>query len=755
MTRLYQLSFDEDLLRTQIMNKDYLTFQRPVACNYYLIAVLILGFLVGGIIFPTWQHAVESGQVIANVVKYQDVTNPFYLYHKFSISFINYLSSCFIQGMGEIKTCILLSGVQGALAYFSIAFFLLPFFKNKNYLILLTPILIHASGIIELPTPYPIDIAGAVGYGSIAVSLLIISCGLLVNGNLKLLAINAGFITPIIHPTIGIIGILIIITTSLILIIKDKSSFDKAKFRISMYYFLSSLVVFVLCFIKLRGTEYGLSPTQTDISLTKEFISKWSNHHRDFPFTSIIGYLFSIYMLLTWTCLFYFQNQFDNKQFTAWIIIGITSLIGLTAALLSRLPTNYMPLIFWQLMPLRLPNLTIILVPTVILAYLLSSKMRLYTLIILAASIFCRIVYHNDAFIIVTNILLIVCGMAMLLLTKYVDEKIVNFLLANGYRTKLTINVFIILNILLFLIWGAKNIDDHNRRGNMWEWKKESAFFDKLKYKNKGYVLTSGMELIQLKSRRPVFTTHAFNQALYLPNTWSGILSSYRNVYNLQSPDDLGKFAVGRIRPGTLHQEIYHSCWENRTFDDWVELKKQFNLSDIVTYKGWYLDLPLIASSNNYLLYSLDSKEHRTRILYPNEKYNHDVRKAFVLSDNMNFWETSIPARLELKYPSLTKITGYTLTSGSMPENMPSSWDVEASVDGKTWIILDRQKKQKFKLNEAKFYSLPGHHIYLLRFKFIEVENNQPMRLYSLIINSSCENNTYKDLVFGTCHTFN
>lgn len=736
------------------MIKDCLTFQRPVTYNRYLIAVLILGFLVGGILFPTWQHAVESGQVIANVVKYPDATNPFYLYHKFSISFINYLSSFFIQGIGETKTCILLSGIQGALSYFSISFFLLPFFKKKYYLILLTPILIHASGIIELPTPYPIDIAGAVGYGSIAVSLLVISCGLLVNGNLKLLAINAGFITPIIHPTIGAISILIITSTSLIMVIKDNSSFNKYKFRISIYYFLLSLVVFVLCFIKLKGTEYGLSPTQTDISLTKEFISKWSNHHRDFPFTSKIGYLFIFYILFTWICLFYFQNQFDKKQFTTWVIIGITSLIGLLAALLSRLPTNYMPLIFWQVMPLRLPNLTIILVPAAALAYLMSSNIRLYTLIILAASILCRIVYHNAFSIIVTNILLIICSIAMLLSTKYVDEKVINSLLPNRYKTKLAINIFIILNIFLFLIWGIKNIYDHNRRGNMWEWEKESDFFDKLKYKNKGYVLTGGMELIQLKSRRPVFTTHAFNQALYLPNTWSGILSSYRNVYNLQSTNDLGKFAVGRIRPGTFHPGIYQAYWETRSFGDWITLKKQFNLSDIITYKGWYLDLPLIASTNSYLLYSLNSKERRTQIIQPKLKSEHDIRKAFLLADNNNFWETNkAPTKLKLKYPVPTKITGYTLTSGAMPESMPSSWIVEASTDGKTWITIDKQSNQKFKIDENKFYPLPGKPIYFLCFIFTEIQNSQYMRIYSLIINSNCSNNTYKDLVFGTCHT--
>jgi len=76
-----------------------------------IITTGLLGLLVGAG-FPTWQHAVESGQILAKSVEYPDQLNPFNIYHKHTVSFYNWLASVFLHLFSKYTVSIILSSFK-------------------------------------------------------------------------------------------------------------------------------------------------------------------------------------------------------------------------------------------------------------------------------------------------------------------------------------------------------------------------------------------------------------------------------------------------------------------------------------------------------------------------------------------------------------------------------------------------------------------------------------------------------------------
>jgi len=186
---------------------------REISSRRPALVSAILGAIVAVLFFPTWQHAVESGQVLAGVVAYSDPDNPFYVYHRYSPSLLNHLASWLILATDEIVTCLTFSALQGGLSYLALGMILQVFIKSGRHLIPLVVLCAHLSGIMELPMPYPMEIAGSVGYGSFAQALFLLSGALYATGRYRWMLFNLLFATPLIHPTVGLLAVATISVT--------------------------------------------------------------------------------------------------------------------------------------------------------------------------------------------------------------------------------------------------------------------------------------------------------------------------------------------------------------------------------------------------------------------------------------------------------------------------------------------------------------------------------------------------------------
>lgn len=650
--------------------------------------------------FPTWQHAVESGQILAKSVEYPDQLNPFNIYHKYSVSFYNWLASVFLHYFSKHTVSIILSSFQGLSSYLALSLVVAPFLRARPFLIPLVVLALHSSGIIEVSTPYPIQLTGSTGYGGIAQSLFTISCGLYALGYYRLLALNLCLLTPLVHPTVGILAIITVLGSELVVRLLSMKP-NSCRLRpsasvVSASTFLLMLTSLIIVSNIQDAATYTSFNTQTK-ELTIEFIDNWSTHHRDFPFYQYAGFLFQVYFILIFYMLIKNRHSADCPQLRIISFLSIAALGGLASALISHLPTETTPLLLWQLMLPRIPNFA----------------MFIFTAIMLAL----------------------------------VFNKILE--LIESHKRQYASRIFLVLVAFFSIFILVHKAFDPARRNSMYHWSEESEFFHFVGSlsSSKKYLLTGGMELVQLKSDRPVFTTHAFNQGLYLPGTWPYLLDSYKALY-IHNKNDLSDF-----RAGTLHPGIYQSEWEKRSFTSWNILANKYNFGPIITYRGWYLDLPLVAFSDKYLLYLPNTINKRPIVVQPKEWAPHNVFNALSLArNNSYFWETLTPVTLTIEYPSTTVINGIQFQNTDSFDRMPEKMSIQLSDDGDNWHTVSSYSFDRIEsLQKISFSSLTVSKY--LRFRFESTHNTSDiLRINEIKIFGSCAQNELMDQVYGACY---
>ena len=73
-----------------------------------------------------------------------------------------------------------------------------------------------------------------------------------------------------------------------------------------------------------------------------------------------------------------------------------------------------------------------------------------------------------------------------------------------------------------------------------------------------------------------------------------------------------------------------------------------------------------------------------------------------------SFWEAlgGYPFSVEWTYPTATKISSYSLSSGEYElKRMPTSWTLEGSGDGKEWLVVDqRESIADWQLSETRTF---------------------------------------------------
>jgi hypothetical protein len=118
-----------------------------------------------------------------------------------------------------------------------------------------------------------------------------------------------------------------------------------------------------------------------------------------------------------------------------------------------------------------------------------------------------------------------------------------------------------------------------------------------------GVLLTAGdLHLIQLKSRRPVLLDGGgLDGVMYSLEAGPAMKRILRQVYgvDLLNPPDEARGA-GRIPP-LANQRV----WEGYSAGKWLEIKRDYGITQVLTYPDWTLNLPLAAQSRRLLLYRI------------------------------------------------------------------------------------------------------------------------------------------------------
>jgi hypothetical protein len=112
-----------------------------------------------------------------------------------------------------------------------------------------------------------------------------------------------------------------------------------------------------------------------------------------------------------------------------------------------------------------------------------------------------------------------------------------------------------------------------------------------------GLLLTAGdMHQIQLLTRRPILLDGgALDEMVYVPRAAPLVERILRGVYGVDASQ-----VPNQLRPDTAR-----GLWEARTVGDWQTVGRQFGVTDVLTFNGWTLNLPVVVRSPNYILYRI------------------------------------------------------------------------------------------------------------------------------------------------------
>jgi hypothetical protein len=118
-----------------------------------------------------------------------------------------------------------------------------------------------------------------------------------------------------------------------------------------------------------------------------------------------------------------------------------------------------------------------------------------------------------------------------------------------------------------------------------------------------GVLLVAGdLYLVQLRTRRPVLLdAGALDTVMYSLETGAAMQRILRDVYGLDlanpPPDAIG---AGRI-PALSHRET----WESYSADKWRSIRRDFGVTQVLSYADWTLQLPIASQSRRLLLYDI------------------------------------------------------------------------------------------------------------------------------------------------------
>jgi hypothetical protein len=128
------------------------------------------------------------------------------------------------------------------------------------------------------------------------------------------------------------------------------------------------------------------------------------------------------------------------------------------------------------------------------------------------------------------------------------------------------------------------------------------VFFSEVAAQPGVLLLAGDLYLIQLRTRRPVLLdAGALDTMMYSLETGAAMQRMLRDIYGLDlhkpPPEAIG---AGRIPPGA-HQRT----WERYSVAKWRQIRRDFDVTQVLTYAEWRLRLPPVSQSRRMLLYDI------------------------------------------------------------------------------------------------------------------------------------------------------
>ena len=561
-----------------------------------------LGFVVVALGFPDWQVAVETAQVVAGLVDYPR-DNSFYIYHLKLWTVLHQLCAGLLgAGMSEITLSMLLTGVQGMLTFQALAMFVYALSRDV-VLSLASVVVVIVSGTGDVGVTYPVFLLGTVHtYGAVGLSLVVLVPALLGCGHYRLGLFLAG-IAPAVHPSLGL---------WLALGLGVCGVMDMAAARrvltVGWRPFAAGCAVTAVSLGVHLYMSRGIPPVPGDVvaRYLDAFTALWDEHRQPVRL-SHMGVRINLAALALATAWLGVRPGSD-PGLTPLRFGAVVAAVSVVFVFVSWVPPERLPRWLVMLMPTRLLNVATMTFTAMVLGLAGAIRQRWgpwLTVAIAALLLAGRrsllwdwvrqqgwadgAPYRVDpaGVLAVATLLLIVYAFARR---------------REGNRRPLVPNAILAALVLVVVAIGIRPVLAARSAESVYRDRTNDLFFQTVA-RGRGLLLTGGdLYLIQLRTRRPILLNGgALDSLPYAPESAPVMDRVLRNVYGI----DLFNPPPGTPKMAVVPNAYNRQLWQGYSGDRWQQIKREYNVSQVMVPADWQLSLPIVAQSRHYLLYEI------------------------------------------------------------------------------------------------------------------------------------------------------
>ncbi len=585
-----------------------------------------LGFVVVAFGYPDWQVAVETAQVLAGIVHYP-AGNPFYIYHLKLWTILHQVCAIALAaGIGEIAVSIALSGVLGMVAFQALA--MTVYALSRDGVLAVTAVVaIVASNTANIGVGYPIYLLGSSHtYGALGLAVVVLVAALFGSGEHRLAAFLLG-LAPAIHPSLGI-WLAIVVGCSLLMDRPHARAIAGTSWRFFAAGCAVTAVSLAVHLLMSRGVP--AVPSSVASSYLSAFTAFWDGHRQPVPFDHL-GVRLTLGSLALASIALYVLGNGDTHRFRSTApetvgvpssdarfflrFIAISAVVGVLAVWASSIPPSRLPQLLVILMPTRLLNVTSATFAALVMG-LLGSYGRwwwgrwgtvLFAVLLLAGqrSMLWEWVRARGwdvqpapigsiAVLIIFAAALVAGGVLVRVRHRDTGEPVAAPCAAAGLAQLAT------AMIVVWIAAGPALAEDE--RATVLRDRTNDVLLGAAAH-GRGLLLTGGdLRLIQLRTRRPVLLDGGSLDGLaYAEDAAPAMDRILREVYdiNLFGPPDEAR------RRGAVPPEYNRRRWQQYPSERWVEIKRKYNVTQVLVPSDWQLALPIAAQSRRFLLYDI------------------------------------------------------------------------------------------------------------------------------------------------------
>ena len=501
----------------------------------------LLGYFVGSRGFPEWQVPVETAQVLAGIVRYPP-DNPFLIYHLKLWTVLHQICAAFLAaGVSEIRLSVWLSGITGMLSFQALAMTTFAF-SRSSWISVATTIVVFVSGATNYGVRYPIFLLGTSHtYGSVGLSWAVLTAALIGCGRYRVALFLLG-LAPAVHPSLGI-------WLAIIAALAFASDLPSVRVNVlpNWRWFAggATLTAVSLALHLWTGRGVPAIDSSTAARFLATFTALWDEHRQPMGLVHVGVALNLAAVLVGIISLRWISRGLPPSSSFGLRFVIASGLVSFACIALSWVPPDRVPGFVVVLMPTRVVNVDVMMFAVLVLGLLGTYRT-------------------------VAGRLVLTSVMGGLLLTSH--------RLPDVLRPQLrTIEV---------------------------------AFRDRTNdallataAQGKGLLATGGdLHLIQLRTRRPVVLDGGGLDGL--PYALAGgpeMARILRDIYGIDFFNPPAEaHGIGMI-PSSFNRRV----WEGYPQDRWEEIRRKYNVTQVMTYNDWTLHLPIVAQNARYLLYEI------------------------------------------------------------------------------------------------------------------------------------------------------